>query len=285
MRSMIDFNGSDFTFFREGLGAVESNSNYNEINTLGFLGKYQFGEGFLVDLGYYTYIGDNTKRENTWEGQWTGKDGINNAWDFLGSPTVQDKAFNEGIELRWNWIERRGLDKYIGTKINGITITEAGLLAASWLNPGGLFDFLKSNGAVNYTEAGDSISQRLSQFSSGFDIPFIVNTNPFMGWQLQACHNQLLQCHQFFTTSTTAQSPLILDLDGDGVETTLATDGAYFDHDKNGFAEQTGWAGSDDGLLVWDRNNDGIINDLRVPRIRRLFVKLLREYRGLSFVC
>jgi hypothetical protein len=56
-------------------------------------------------------------------------------------------------------------------------------------------------------------------------------------------------------------SPLVLDLNGDGVKTTGLTDGAYFDHDKNGFAEQTGWATSDEGLLVLDRNSDGIIND------------------------
>ena len=56
-------------------------------------------------------------------------------------------------------------------------------------------------------------------------------------------------------------SPIILDLDGDGVETTGIKSGAYFDHDGNGFAEQTGWAVSDDGLLVLDRNGDGTIND------------------------
>jgi len=55
--------------------------------------------------------------------------------------------------------------------------------------------------------------------------------------------------------------PLILDLDGDGVETTGLNDGAYFDNDVNGFAEKTGWAAADDGLLVMDRNSDGIIND------------------------
>jgi len=55
--------------------------------------------------------------------------------------------------------------------------------------------------------------------------------------------------------------PIVLDLDGDGVETTGLNDGAYFDHDKNGFAEKIAWAGSDDGLLAWDRNGDGIIND------------------------
>jgi hypothetical protein len=54
---------------------------------------------------------------------------------------------------------------------------------------------------------------------------------------------------------------LVLDLDGDGVETTSLNGGSYFDHDANGFAEQTGWVSSDDGLLVFDRNNDGIIND------------------------
>ena len=55
--------------------------------------------------------------------------------------------------------------------------------------------------------------------------------------------------------------PIVLDLDGDGVETTGLNDGAYFDHDKNGFAEKIAWAGSDDGLLAWDRNGDDIIND------------------------
>ena len=58
-------------------------------------------------------------------------------------------------------------------------------------------------------------------------------------------------------------SPIILDLDGDGVETIGYKGGTYFDHDGNGFAEETGWAGSDDGFLVLDRNGDGIINSGR----------------------
>ncbi|OWV27855.1 calcium-binding protein, partial [Halomonas campaniensis] len=56
-------------------------------------------------------------------------------------------------------------------------------------------------------------------------------------------------------------SPLVLDLDGDGVETIALTDGAYFDHDGNGFAEKSGWVSPDDGLLVWDKNGDGKISD------------------------
>ncbi|MGH8614863.1 MAG: hypothetical protein ACREYF_23255, partial [Gammaproteobacteria bacterium] len=66
---------------------------------------------------------------------------------------------------------------------------------------------------------------------------------------------------QLFDQATQAVSPIVLDLDGDGVETSRVGDGAYFDHDDNGFAQATGWVGPDDGLLVWDRNGDGQIND------------------------
>lgn len=65
----------------------------------------------------------------------------------------------------------------------------------------------------------------------------------------------------FISAASTPVSPIILDLDGDGVETIGVNGGAYFDHDGNGFAESTGWVGADDGLLVWDRNGDGRIND------------------------
>ena len=57
--------------------------------------------------------------------------------------------------------------------------------------------------------------------------------------------------------------PLIMDLDGDGIElTSLETSKVYFDIDGDGFREKTGWVKSDDGLLVFDRNNDGYINDI-----------------------
>ncbi len=56
--------------------------------------------------------------------------------------------------------------------------------------------------------------------------------------------------------------PLILDLDGDGIETThINNSNAFFDLDLNGFAENTSWAKGDDGFLVLDRNQDGIINN------------------------
>jgi len=58
-------------------------------------------------------------------------------------------------------------------------------------------------------------------------------------------------------------TPLVLDLDGDGIETTaLRTRPAFFDYAADGTAELTGWVSADDGFLAWDRNENGRIDNL-----------------------
>ena len=56
-------------------------------------------------------------------------------------------------------------------------------------------------------------------------------------------------------------SPIVLDLDRDGIETVGLGAGIHFDHENDGFAERTGWVGPDDGLLVLDRNGNGVIDN------------------------
>nr|MCU0773521.1 heme utilization protein [Ideonella sp.] len=58
-----------------------------------------------------------------------------------------------------------------------------------------------------------------------------------------------------------AATPIVLDLDGDGIRTLAAAEGVNFDIDGDGQAEKVGWVGSGDALLVRDRNADGTIND------------------------
>lgn len=56
--------------------------------------------------------------------------------------------------------------------------------------------------------------------------------------------------------------PLILDLDGDGIELLARTSASpVFDIDADGFAEQTGWVRGGDGFLTLDRNGNGRIDD------------------------
>ena len=53
------------------------------------------------------------------------------------------------------------------------------------------------------------------------------------------------------------RDPLSLDLDNDGVISTLSlANGVYFDLDNSGFAEKTAWIGQKDGLLVLDKNDN-----------------------------
>lgn len=57
--------------------------------------------------------------------------------------------------------------------------------------------------------------------------------------------------------------PLVLDLDGDGIETVSLTHSrVHFDLDGDFFAERTGWIGADDGFLVVDVNGNGRIDDI-----------------------
>jgi RHS repeat-associated protein len=58
-------------------------------------------------------------------------------------------------------------------------------------------------------------------------------------------------------------SPLVLDLDNDGIELiSLENSTAFFDLDADGFAENTGWVKSDDGILALDLNNNGRIDNI-----------------------
>jgi hypothetical protein len=70
---------------------------------------------------------------------------------------------------------------------------------------------------------------------------------------------------QALTTTAVAAlhmgTPIILDLNGDGVKTLSISEGVKFDLFANGKDVNTGWVSSNDGLLVLDRNHDGQIND------------------------
>lgn len=55
-------------------------------------------------------------------------------------------------------------------------------------------------------------------------------------------------------------SPVVLDLDNDGVELLGMAAGVSFDWNQDGMAERSGWVAADDGLLVYDYDSDRVVN-------------------------
>lgn len=66
-----------------------------------------------------------------------------------------------------------------------------------------------------------------------------------------------------FRDSMKIVSPIVLDLDGNGIAATGLGEGTQFDHDGNGYAERTGWVRGQDALLVLDRDGNGAIDSGR----------------------
>lgn len=78
------------------------------------------------------------------------------------------------------------------------------------------------------------------------------------GWSVEPWQDAYDQ-FQYAAPFTT---PLVLDLNGDGIELTSVNGAtAFFDVGVDGFAEATGWVAADDGLLVLDVNGNGRIDN------------------------
>jgi len=153
----------NYCAFREALGQRESSGNYKAVNTLGFLGKYQFGLARLCDLGY-------TKRKS-------GTTGFSNksfVWKkpysqevFLGNPNIQDKIFQEHI---------KDLIKQIDKRFKKTTIkkhTYSGMCAFAHIaGIGGLMKFVKY-GIDPQDAYGTRASSYLKKFA-GYDLESLV---------------------------------------------------------------------------------------------------------------
>ncbi|WP_047546965.1 hypothetical protein [Psychroserpens sp. Hel_I_66] len=141
--------GKSYIGFKEALAFKESRGNYFTVNTLGYLGKYQFGSETLKLIG------------------------IHNVNSFLYNPKLQEKAFLANAE-RNKWILRKDIKRFVGKKVNGIEVTESGILAAAHLaGPGSVKRFLRSYGSQNVSDAyGSSVHYYMKKFS-GYDTSFI----------------------------------------------------------------------------------------------------------------
>jgi hypothetical protein len=139
----------DFNGFKEKLAFRESGGRYHCINKFGYIGKYQFNLSTLKMFKIY------------------------NGKKFLNNPELQEKVFLMNMQ-RNKWILRKDINWFVGSVINGLEITESGILAAAHLSgPGNVKKFLRGNGKADLKDAfGTSISNYLNYFKN-FDMSFV----------------------------------------------------------------------------------------------------------------
>ena len=147
--SFSPYLGKSFVGFKEALAFKESGGDYASVNTYGYLGKYQFGAETLKMIG------------------------INNPAKFLKNPRLQEKAFIANA-ARNKWILRRDIKNFVGKRINGIIVTESGILAAAHLGgPGSVKKYLRSYGLDNFADGyGTTVYYYMKRFS-GYDTSFV----------------------------------------------------------------------------------------------------------------
>ena len=100
--------------FLDEVGFRESSNNYKAVNQFGYLGKYQFGRKTLNAIGF---------------------EDISN-YEFLSNPEIQEEAMLVLLQKNKHTL-RREIKKYVGETVNGIYITESGILAAAHLGGAG----------------------------------------------------------------------------------------------------------------------------------------------------
>lgn len=143
--SIANYHKVELDSFLSAIGFRESGNRYDITNTFGYMGKYQFGRSTLKGLGYKV-----SKSE------------------FLNNPDLQEEAMLSLLNHNKEKLQQY-IDVYDGKTINGIYITESGILAAAHLGGQGSVRRYFRNGKVFKDGYGTKITSYMSEFS-GYDI-------------------------------------------------------------------------------------------------------------------
>lgn len=141
--------GKTYVGFKEALAFKESQGIYNIINRYGYVGKYQFAPNSLNALG------------------------VTDIDNFRQNSKLQEEAFL-AYTSRNKWLLRKYITQYEGKFINGVEITESGVLAAAHLaGAGNVKKYLRTYGAHQVSDAFGTTLQSYLKRYSGYDTSIV----------------------------------------------------------------------------------------------------------------
>jgi len=130
----------NFSDFLDDIGMVESSGRYKIINTYGYMGKYQFSKATLKSIGI------KIKPQ-----------------DFLNNPELQEIAMKRLLDANKNTL-RKYITKYSESTVQGIKISESGILAAAHIAGAGNVKKFFDNGQDFKDGYGTKLTDYLQKF-------------------------------------------------------------------------------------------------------------------------
>lgn len=150
------------TEFLHKTAYLESTHCWDCANKYGYVGKYQLGRSAMLDLGYDTVYIDSIQSSIY-------KDS-NSVYKFdtlIFNKKQQLEAIHKFITKNEKVYLKSHISRYVGKEIDGIRITKAGILGASFLGFNKVKKFLNSNGKINPKDKnGHSVKYRLKYFEN-----------------------------------------------------------------------------------------------------------------------
>ena len=153
---------------------------------------------------------------------------------------IRERSGDEAVERLWEKLRDTGGDGVDALEINQRLIE--------------LMDFYRDQ-IPEMRDRIDKWRQHFDDFSEKWGIVTDTWKKHFDDWS-----KNIKEWWDRAKSWTWPRDPIILDLDGDGLETVGLASNVYFDHDGDGVLTKSGWAGKHDALLVWDRNANGTID-------------------------
>ena len=141
----VDKGQRDFAAFCAAVGARESSNNYQAVNSSGYMGRYQFGMGRLMDLTDMV-----SRSDPSGHGQKNSDFKWNTGYSqkkFLDDTALQDKVFKSHCSdlskrIQKNYgtflgqkkkLKEQYYSKYLKKNVGEVTITLSGLVGAAHL--------------------------------------------------------------------------------------------------------------------------------------------------------
>lgn len=263
LRSYYTFNGS----LSSGMGAANATINtgtatYSDAPTMSINGSS------VIDTNSRAASGTQTLTLSALASMLSGTEGNdtltgNGANNFLAGLGGNDTLTGGAGGDTFAWLSGdTGSDTVTDFKVaDGDMINLSGLLTGTSLGPNSTSTDLGNYLNLDTTDNINAILKIDITAGSNFATP--TKTITFTNGWVNGLSTGLsaLVAQKTIILDTQRATPLILDLNGDGVHTTSMDQGVVFDMLANGRHVQTGWTDGHDGFLVRDLNHDGLINN------------------------